>query len=130
MLEQDPAPLPYGALPYLQVHYIIQVESDENASFIAKCEPITRGRFGNKRVIDVRWTGLEEFTDALQSDSELTAMLKKGLLHFGEIRVDPQDDHIRIYGKWKHEDRSSYDAAMLEIADRIAMHIRKKLGKL
>jgi hypothetical protein len=52
------------------------------------------------------------------------------MLKVGEIRVDPQDDHIRIYGKWTHEDRSSYDATMLEIADRIAMHIREKLRKM
>ena len=130
MLEQDPVPLPYGALPYFQVHYIIQVESDENASFLARCEPITRGRFGNKRVIDVKWTGLDGFTNELQSDSELTEMLKKAMLKVGEIRIDPQDDHIRIYGKWTHEDRSSYDGTMLEIADRIAMHIRQKLRRL
>jgi hypothetical protein len=117
-------------LPYFQTHYIVQVESDENTSFLAKCEPITRGRFGNKRVIDVRWTGLNGFVDDLRSDSELTAMLKKALLHVGEIRVDPQDTHIRIYGKWRHEDRSSYDEVMLEIADRIALHIRQKLAKL
>ncbi|HEY7733551.1 MAG TPA: hypothetical protein VIB07_02040 [Nitrososphaera sp.] len=130
MSEQDPAPLPYGALPYFQVHYIVQVESDENARFLAKCEPITRGRFGNKRVIDVRWTGLDGFADELQADVELTELLKKGMLRAGEIRVDPQDDHIRIYGKWTHEDRSSYDGTMLEIADRIAMHIRRKLRKM
>ncbi|HEY8139563.1 MAG TPA: hypothetical protein VIE86_00605 [Nitrososphaera sp.] len=130
MLGQDPAPLPYGALPYFQVHYIVQVESDENASFLAKCEPITRGHFGNKRVIDVRWTGLDGFANDLQSDSELTEMLKKAMLRVGEIRVDPQDDNIRIYGKWTHEDRSSYDGTMLEIADRIAMHIRQKLRRL
>jgi hypothetical protein len=57
-------------------------------------------------------------------------MLKKALLYVGEIRVDPQDTHIRIYGRWRHENRSSYDEAMLEIADRIALHIRQKLGKL
>jgi hypothetical protein len=130
MSEQDPAPLPYGALPYFQVHYIIEVESDENDRFLAKCESITRGRFENKRVIDVRWTGLDGFADELQADAELTELLKKGMLRAGEIRVDPQDDHIRIYGKWMHEDRSSYDGTMLEIADRIAMHIRQKLRKM
>jgi hypothetical protein len=81
-------------------------------------------------VIDVKWTGLDGFTNELQSDSELTELLKKAMLKVGEIRVDPQDDHIRIYGKWTHEDRSSYDETMLEIADRIAMHIREKLRKL
>jgi len=130
MSEQDPAPLPYGALPYIQVHYVVQVESDENMRFLAKCEPITRGRFGNKRVVDVRWTGLNGFADDLQSDTKLSEMLKTVMLHEGEIRVDPQDDHIRIYGKWKHEDKVSFSETMLEIADRIAMHIRQKLKNL
>jgi hypothetical protein len=73
---------------------------------------------------------LDGFADELQEDVELTELLKKGMLRAGEIRVDPQDDHIRIYGKWTHEDRSSYDGTMLEIADRIAMHIRRKLRKM
>jgi hypothetical protein len=49
------------------------------------------------------------------------------MLHEGEIRLDPQDDHIRIYGKWKHEENFAFNETMMEIADRIAMHIKERL---
>jgi hypothetical protein len=127
MSGQDPSPLPYGALQYYQVHYIVQVASDNNEKFLAKCEPITSGHFGNKRVGGVRWTGVNGFPEILQGDSKLTDMLKEVMLREGEIRVDPQDDHIRIYGKWHHEDKFGFNETMLEIADRIAMHIKKEV---
>lgn len=122
----DPVPLPYGGLQYYQIHYVIAVESDENYNFLAHCKPITSGHFGNKRVIDVRWTGVGTFAERLQNDAKLTEMLKKVLVNEGELKIDPQDDHVRIYGKWVHEDRLAFSDTMLEIADRIAMHIRNK----
>ena len=127
MPRQDPTPLPYGALQYYQVHYIIQVESEENDNFLSKCEAKTKGYFGNKRVVEVQWTGADRFAEVLQADDKLTEMLKEVMLREGEIRVDPQDDHIRIYGKWSHEENFAFNETMLEIADRIAMHIKERL---
>ena len=127
MPRQDPTPLPYGALQYYQVHYIIQVESEENDNFLSKCEAKTKGHFANKRVVEVKWTGADRFAEVLQADDKLTEMLKEVMLREGEIRVDPQDDHIRIYGKWSHEENFAFNETMLEIADRIAMHIKERL---
>ncbi len=127
MSKQDPVPLPYGALHYFQVHYIVNVSSPENYTFLARCEPITKGHLGSKRVINVRWTGANEFAENLQADNKLTEMLKEVLLHEGEVRVDPLDDHIRIYGKWGHEENFGFNETMLEIADRIAGHIHAYL---
>jgi hypothetical protein len=127
MPKVDPAPLPYGALHYYQVHYIVQVESQENGNFLAKCEPKTRVHFGNERVVEVKWTGVDGFANILQGDAKLTEMLKEVMLHEGEIRVDPQDDHIRIYGKWKLEENFPFNENMMEIADRIAMQIKERL---
>jgi hypothetical protein len=130
MPKQDPTPLPYGPLQYYQVHYILEVKSEENGNFLARCEPITKGHFGSKRVASVRWTGADKFAEVLQEDSKLTGMLKEVMLRDGEIRVDPMDDHIRIYGKWIHEDSFAFNQTMLEIADRIAGHIKTKLRAL
>ena len=127
MPRTDPNPLPYGALQYYQIHYIVKIESEENQSLLARCEPITKGHFSNKRVVDVKWTGADRFAEVLQSDGKLTEMLKEVMLQVGEIRIDPQDDHIRIYGKWGHEENFHFNETMLEIADRIAMHIKNKL---
>ncbi|MGI0037422.1 MAG: hypothetical protein ACRD99_03600 [Nitrososphaera sp.] len=126
----DPTPLPYGALQYYQVHYIVAVESEENHNLLARCEPITKGHFKNKRVVGVKWVGPGRFADHLQEDSKLGEMLKDVLLREGEIRVDPLDDSIRIYGKWIHEDKLAFSETMFEIADRIAMHVRQKLSDM
>ena len=120
----DPIPLPYGPLQYYQIHYILQIESNDNYKFLARCRPITKGYFHNKRMIDVKWTGNDNFAQVLQADTGLTDMLKEVMLRVGEITIDPQDDHIRIYGKWLHEENLAFDPAMLEIADRIALHIK------
>ena len=130
MPKQDPTPLPYGSLQYYQTHYIVKSESKENGSFIARCEPVTKGYFENKRVIGVRWTGADKFSEVLQADSKLTEMLKEVMLREGEIRIDPMDDHIRIYGKWIHEESFAFNQTMLEIADRIAGHIKARLQSL
>lgn len=88
---------------------------------------MTRGRFGGKRVVAVRWTGSDRFAEAQQADAKLTEMLKEVMLREGEIRVDPLDDHIRIYGEWVHEDAFEFNQTMLEIANMIARHIKAKL---
>lgn len=126
MPKQDPVPLPYGSLQYYQAHYIVESQSEENGNFLARCEPVTKGRFSSKRVVDVRWTGADKFADTLQADPKLTEMLKEVMLREGEIRVDPLADHIRIYGKWIHEESFAFNQTMLEIADRIAGHIKSR----
>lgn len=125
----DPVPLPYGPLQYYQIHYILQIESNDNDKFLARCRPITRGYFHNKRIIDVKWTGDDNFAQVLQADAGLTAMLKEVILKVGEIMIDPQDDQIRIYARWVHEENLAFDPAMLEIADRIALHIKNRVEK-
>jgi hypothetical protein len=125
----DPTPLPYGPLQYYHVHYILQIKSNDNDKFLARCKPITRGYFHSRRVIGVKWTGDDNFAKVLQADATLTGMLKEVILKEGEITVDPQDDHIRIYGRWVHEENLAFDAAMSEIADRIALHIKDLVQK-
>ncbi|HEX2472909.1 MAG TPA: hypothetical protein VHJ59_09170 [Nitrososphaera sp.] len=124
----DPTPLPYGPLQYYHIHYILQIESNDNDKFLARCKPITRGYFHSKRIIDVKWTGNDQFAEVLQADAGLTSMLKEVMQKVVEITIDPQDDHIRIYGRWVHEENLAFDPAMLEIADRIALHIRESSG--
>jgi hypothetical protein len=120
----DPVPLPYGPLQYYQIHYIVDIKSSDNDKFLARCRPISKGHFQSKRIIDVKWTGDDNFAQILQSDTSLTNMLKEVMLKVREITIDPQDDHIRIYSRWVHEENLAFDPIMLEIADRIALHIK------
>ena len=120
----DASPLPYGSLDYYQVHYIVETGDAHTEQFMAKCEPITKGRFGDKRVVAVKWTGTSGFADMLQKDMRLTDILKEVMLQEGEIRVDPLDDHVRIYGQWRHHESPKAVHAMAEAADMIAGHIK------
>jgi hypothetical protein len=121
----DPVPLPYGPLQYYQIHYIVDIKSSDNDKFLARCRPISKGHFQSKRIIDVKWTGDDNFAKILRSDTSLTNMLKEVMIKVREITIDPQDDHIRIYSSWVHEENLAFDPIMLEIADRIALHIKK-----
>jgi hypothetical protein len=123
----DPIPLPYGPLQYYQVHYIVLVQGKDNDKFLATCKPITKGHFSNKRVVDVKWAGDDKFAEILQADTSLTGMLKEVMHRGGEITVDPQENQIRIYGGWVDEENLAFNQAMLEIADRIALHIKNRL---
>lgn len=125
----DPTPLPYGPLQYYHVHFILDIKSNDNDKFLARCKPITKGYFDSRRMIDVKWTGEDNFAQVLQADATLTGMLKEVIMKVGEITVDPQEDNIRIYGKWVHEENLVFDAAMFEIADRIAIHIKNMAQK-
>lgn len=123
-MRQDAVPLPYGTLGYYQIHYIVETGKSSTEQVLAKCEPLTKGHFSEKRVVAVRWTGASAFAARLQNDSRLTELLKEVLLHEGEIRVDPLDDHVRIYGKWNHDENLQVNPAMVEAADLIAGHIK------
>ena len=129
MHKIDPIPLPYGPLQYYQIHYIVDIRSNDNDKFLARCRPITKGHFRSKRIVDVKWTGDENFARILQSDTDLTDMLKEVMIKVREITIDPQDDHIRIYSRWVHEENLAFDPLMLEIADRIALYIKKIVHK-
>jgi hypothetical protein len=123
----DPVPLPYGPLQYYQVHYIVQVQGKDNDKFLARCKPVTKGHFSSKRIVDVKWIGNDKFAEVLQADTGLTEMLKEVIEKAGEITVDPQENQIGIFGRWVHEENLAFNPTMLEIADRIALHIKNSL---
>ncbi|MDP9197213.1 MAG: hypothetical protein M3O24_01445 [Thermoproteota archaeon] len=125
MSSQDPNPLPYGALPYYQVHFIIEsVKVPDPAIFMAKCEPVTKGHLRNKRVIDLHWSG-GRLADVLRSDQTLSDMLMPLMLDEGEISIDPQNDRVRIYTRWKREDNLKFNLKFFAVIERIATTIRQ-----
>jgi hypothetical protein len=125
MSEQDPNPLPYGALPYFQIHYLIEpVNISTPSSYMAKCRAKTKGRLGGKRTTEIQWVG-GRLADRLASDKELTEMLKPLILNEGEISIDPQKDRVRVYTKWKREDKLQFDPEFFQVVERIAKTIKK-----
>jgi hypothetical protein len=63
--------------------------------------------------------------EKLTSDKELTDMLKPFMLKEGEISIDPQKDRIRVYTKWKREDKLEFDPQFFQVVERIACAIKK-----
>ena len=125
MSSHDPNPLPYGALPYYQVHFIVDsVKVVDPAIFMAKCEPITRGHFRNKSVIDLQCSG-GRLAGVLKSDSTLSEMLMPLMLDEGEISIDPQNNRVRIYTRWKREDNLKFSLKLFNAIERIATTIRQ-----
>src|SRR4029078_3711841 len=105
MARQDPNPLPYGALPHFQLHYLIEpVKISSPSAYMAKARAKTEGHFEDKRVIDIEWLGRRR-PQSLPEDKELTEMLKPFIIREGEIGMDPQKHRVRSSTKWKREDR-------------------------
>lgn len=129
MDNTESSQIPYGALDYYQVHYIVETKNHayDPSLFLARCHPITKGHFSNKRIVGIKWEG-DRLADILGADLELEAILRQILDEEGEIRVDPLEDHIRIYGKWRNEDQLKFSPKMFDAADRIGGHIKKLLN--
>jgi hypothetical protein len=129
MDNTEPSQVPYGALDYYQVHYIVETKNHayDPSLFLARCHPITKGHLSKKRIVGTKWEG-DRLADILGADLELEAIIKQILYEEGEIRVDPLEDHIRIYGKWRNEDQLKFSPKMFEAANRIAGHIKKFLN--
>jgi hypothetical protein len=125
MAGQDPNPLPYGALPYYQIHYLIEeVKITSPSAYMAKCRAKIKGRSEEKSITELEWVG-GRLAERLRSDSELTEMLKPLMLNEGEISIDPQKDRVRVYTKWKREDKLRFDPEFFQAVERIARTIKK-----
>ncbi|HEX6377636.1 MAG TPA: hypothetical protein VFZ60_00970 [Nitrososphaeraceae archaeon] len=125
MATSDPNPLPYGALPYFQIHYLVEPVNISNpSSYMAKCRAKTKGHFEEKRITEIEWVG-GRLAERLASDKELTEMLEPLMLKEGEISIDPQKDRVRVYTKWKREDKLQFDPEFFQVVERIARAIKK-----
>ena len=125
MAKPDPNPLPYGALPYFQIHYLVEPVNISNpSSYMAKCRAKTKGHFEEKRITEIEWVG-GRLAERLASDKELTEMLEPLMLKEGEISIDPQKDRVRVYTKWKREDKLQFDHEFFQVVERIARTIKK-----
>ena len=125
MAKPDPNPLPYGALPYFQIHYLVEpVNVSTPSSYMAKCRAKTKGHLEEKRITGIEWVG-GRLAERLASDKELTEMLMPLMLKEGEISIDPQKDRVRVYTKWKREDKLQFDPEFFQVVERIARTIKK-----
>ena len=122
---QDPNPLPWGAQDRFQAHFIVQQDIGEKViDFTARTRPKTTGYFGSKKVIGVTWEG-GKLADDLNADSALNEMITKQSVSDATIFVDPTDNGIRIYGKWKNSLDFGITKELFDIYNNIAGYIKK-----
>ncbi len=121
---QDPNPLPWGAQDRFQSHYIVRKNTaTKNSDFVARTILSTQGHFGSKKIKGIKWGG-GELAKTLNGDSALTEMIQKQSVNDATIFVDPTENAVRIYGKWKNNFEFGVTKELFEIYDKIAGHIK------
>jgi len=84
----------------------------------------TTGHFGSKKIIGVTWEG-GKLAEDLNADSSLNELIAKQSVNDATIFVDPTDNGIRVYGKWKNSHDFGVTKELFEIYDKIAGYIKK-----
>ncbi len=120
---QEPNPLPWGTQDRYQAHFIVRKNVQNAIDYTARTILSTKGHFGSKRVIGVQWSG-GKLAELLNSDASLSKIITKQSVTDATIFVDPADNGIRIYGKWKNSFEFGITKEMFEIYDKIAGHIK------
>ncbi len=121
---QDPNPLPWGAQDRFQAHFIVNKDSSINTlDYTARTVLSTNGHFGSKKIKNVTWNG-GKLAKSLNDDSALNKMIQKQSVKDATIFVDPTEDVVRIYGKWKNTFEFGITKELFEIYDKIAGHIK------
>jgi hypothetical protein len=121
---QESNPLPWGTQDRFQAHFIVRKDSGNNQlDFTARTILSTKGHFGAKKIKSVSWNG-GKLAEILNADSALNEMIQKQSVKDATIFVDPTDDVVRIYGKWKNNFEFGVTKELFEIYDKIASHIK------
>ena len=122
---QDPNPLPWGAQDRFQAHFIVKREFGEKVlDFTARTRLKTTGHFGSKKVVGVTWEG-GKLAEDLNTDSALNEMIVNQSVNDATIFVDPTDNGVRIYGKWKNSHDFGITKELFDIYNNIASYIKK-----
>ena len=121
---QDPNPTPWGTQDRFQAHYIVRKNNITNVlDYTTRTTLFTTGHFGSKKVTDVEWQG-GKISEALNSDTSLKEMIVNQTPDDAVISVEPTNQGIRIYGKWKNGFEFGVSKELFEIYNKIAGHIK------
>ena len=126
---QDPNPLPWGAQDRFQAHFVVQQEiGNDTESWrlrrVARTRLKTTGHFGSKKILGVTWEG-GKLAEDLNADSSLNEAIVNQSVNDAIIFVDPTENGIRIYGKWKNSYDFGITKELFDIYNNIAGYIKK-----
>ena len=127
---QDPDPLPWGTQDRFQAHYIVRKEVGDSQliDFTARTKLETKGYFGSKKVVGVKWVG-GKLAEKLNENASLSEMLISRSVNDATITVEPTNNGVRIFGKWKNEYEFNITDELFSIYNEIAGQIKKLRGK-
>ena len=121
---QDPNPTPWGTQDRFQAHYIVRKNNITNVlDYTTRTTLSTTGHFGSKKVTDVEWQG-GKISEALNSDTSLKEMIVNQTPDDAVISIEPTNQGVRIYGKWKNGFEFGVSKELFEIYNKIAGHIK------
>lgn len=121
---QDPLVSSWGAQDRFQAHFIVKLETSNQNKYVTKTILKTTGHFNGKKIESVSWTG-GLLAEVLNQDSALNEMIAKQSIKDASIFVDPSNNGIRIYSKWKNSHEFKITKDLFAIYDAIAVHIKK-----
>ena len=121
---QDPNPLPWGAQDRFQSHFVVRKDSgNKTLDYTARTVLSTEGHFGSKKIKNVTWNG-GKLAQNLNDDTTLNEMIKNQSVKDATIFVDPTENVVRIYGKWKNDFEFGITKELFEIYDKIAGNVK------
>lgn len=121
---QDPNPTPWGTQDRYQAHYIVRVKNIENVlDYTSRSKLSTTGHFGSKKITDVNWNG-GKISNVLDSDTSLKELILQQSPNDAIISIEPTNEGVRIYGKWKNGFELGISKELFEIYDKIAGHVK------
>jgi hypothetical protein len=121
---QDPLVSQWGAQDRFQAHFIVKIETPNPSQYVAKTVLRTSGHFNGKKIESVIWNG-GLLADELNKDSALNEIISKQSVKDATIFVDPSDNGVRIYSKWKNSHEFKITKEMYAIYNTIAEHVKK-----
>ncbi len=122
---QDPNPIPWGAQDRFQAHFIVRKDvGTAVGNYLAKTILTTKGHFGSKTIVKVKWNGPGSLASKLNADNELNEMIAKQSLKNSTIYVEPTEVAVRIRSKWDNHIAFGITKELYEIYNKIAGHIK------
>jgi hypothetical protein len=121
---QDPLVSHWGAQDRFQAHFIVKIETPNPSKYVARTILKTSGHFNGKKVESVSWNG-GLLAEELNKDSALNEMIAQQSIKDASIYVDPSNNGVRIYSKWKNSHEFKITKDMYAIYNKIAEHVKK-----
>ncbi|MCS7140562.1 MAG: hypothetical protein NZ888_00055 [Candidatus Nitrosocaldus sp.] len=128
MVEDSSTTHAYGALPFYQVHFVVKGNGKMlEELLLARTRKRVRGMV-RKSVEDVWWEG-GKIAERLNSDTRLKQLLLTVLKDGDDIFVDPVENAVRIYSRFKMESEvvTSLSREVIEVYNIISGHVKSMM---